>query len=93
MYLLIGVDVSCRISYSVVSYLYVSFSGLIIEVGEEKANFSAIIYLKSCSFCSEGFPLSLGAWDRLHYFIVALPGPSILLFYNSQLGVNSQSFH
>ena len=22
------------------------------------------------------FPLPLGAWDRLRYFIVALPGPS-----------------
>ena len=27
--------------------------------------------------CSEGFPLPLGAWDRLCYIIVALPGPSI----------------
>ena len=24
-----------------------------------------------------GFPLPLGAWDRLHYFIVSLPVPSI----------------
>ena len=24
-----------------------------------------------------GFLLSLGAWDRLHYFIVSLPWPSI----------------
>ena len=31
-------------------------------------------------FCSARFPLPLGAWDRLHYFIVALPGPSIQLF-------------
>ena len=26
----------------------------------------------------ERFPLPLGAWDGLRYFIVALPGPSIL---------------
>ena len=26
------------------------------------------------------FPLPLGAWDGLRYFIVALPEPSILLF-------------
>ena len=41
----IGVGVSCRISYSVVSYLDVSFSGLITSVGEERADFSAIVYL------------------------------------------------
>ena len=46
----IGVCVLCRISYSV-SYLYVSFSGLITS-----------------------------AMDRLCYFIVAIPGPSIKLF-------------
>ena len=27
--------------------------------------------------CLERFPLPLGAWDGLHYFIVALPEPSI----------------
>ena len=31
--------------------------------------------------CSERFPLPLCAWDRLRYFIVALPGPSIELFF------------
>ena len=41
----IGVGVPCRISYSVVSYLYVSFSCLITSVGEERANFSANVYL------------------------------------------------
>ena len=30
-----------------------------------------------CGFCLERFPLPLGAWDGLHYFIVALPEPSI----------------
>ena len=44
------------ISFSIASYLYVR---------EEKANVSAIVYLQLCGFCSEGFPLSLGAWDRL----------------------------
>ena len=33
-----------------------------------------------CGFCSERFPLPLGAWDGLNYFIVALPVPSIKLF-------------
>ena len=32
--MLIGVCVSCSIWYSVVSYLYISFSGLITSVGE-----------------------------------------------------------
>ena len=32
-------------------------------------------------FLLERFPLPLGAWDGQHYFIVALPKPSIYLFY------------
>ena len=41
-----GVGVSCRISYSVVSYLYVSLSGLVTSVGGESAIFSAfVLYL------------------------------------------------
>ena len=39
--------------------------------------FSAIIYLYLSDFCSGEFPLQLGAWDGLYYFIVALPGHSI----------------
>ena len=53
----------------------VSCSGSITLVGEERANLSAIVYL--CGFCSERFPFSFGAWNGLHNFIVALPGPSI----------------
>ena len=37
--MLIGVGVSCRISYHIVSNLYVSFSGLITSFGEEKVFF------------------------------------------------------
>ena len=51
------------------------------SVGEERANLSAIIYLLLCGFCPERFPLPLGAWDGLRYFIVALPEPSIKLFF------------
>ena len=57
--------------------MYVSCSGSITSVEEERTNFSAVVYLLLCGFCSEGFHLPLGAWDRLCYFIVALPGPSI----------------
>ena len=63
--------------YSIVSYLYVSCSGSITSVGEERASLSAVIYLWLCGFCSERFPLPLGAWAGLCCFIVALPGPSI----------------
>ena len=48
-----------------------------ISVGEERANLSTVVYLSLCGFFSERFPLPLGAWDELHYFIVALPEPSI----------------
>ena len=41
--MLIGVGVSYRISYSVVSYC-VSFRGLNTSIGEESADFSAIHY-------------------------------------------------
>ena len=41
------------------------------------ANLSAVVYLSFCGFCLERFPLPLGAWDGLRYFIVALPEPSI----------------
>ena len=47
----IGVDVSFRITYSIVSYLFVSCSGLITSVEEEMAIFPAIIYLLLCMFC------------------------------------------
>ena len=47
---------------------------------EERANLSAVVYLLLCGFCLERFPLPLGAWDGLRYFIVALPEPSIDYF-------------
>ena len=58
-------------------YLYVSCSGSITSVGEERASLSAIVYLLLCGFSSERFPLPLGACDGLRYFIVALPEPSV----------------
>ena len=36
--------VSCRISNSVVSYLYVTYSGLMMSIEEERADLSAIGY-------------------------------------------------
>ena len=40
-----GVGFSCCILYSFVVYLYVSGSGSITSVGEERANLSAVVYL------------------------------------------------
>ena len=40
-----GVGVSCRILYSIDSCLYVSCSGSITSVGEERAILSVIVYL------------------------------------------------
>ena len=59
--MLFGLGVSCRILSSVIGCLYVSCSGSITLVGEERANLSAIVYWKLCGFCSERFPLPLGA--------------------------------
>ena len=59
--MLFGVCVLCRILSSIVSYLYVSCSESITSVGEESANLSAFDYLKLYGFCSETFPLPLGA--------------------------------
>ena len=47
--------------YSVVSYLNVSFSRLITLVEEGRVNFSAIVSLLLCGFCSHESPLPFGA--------------------------------
>ena len=71
------VGFSCRNLYSFVVYLYVNGSGSITSVGDERANLSAVVYLSLCGFCLKMFPLLLGAWDGLRYFIMAFPEPSI----------------
>ena len=40
---------------------------------------SAVVCLWLCSFCLERFPL--GTWDGLRCFVVALPQPSMWLFF------------
>ena len=66
----IGVGVSCCISCSVVSYSYVSFSGLITSVGEERANFSVIVY--SCNYV-------VSIWMSFLFLLVLRIGCDILL--------------
>ena len=81
MYVLLnvfGVGVSCRILYSIDSYLYVSCSGPITSVMEERASLTAIVYLWLCGFCSGGVFSSSGCLGWAAFlFIVALPEPSI----------------
>ena len=48
-----GVGVSCRILYSIDRHFYVSCSGSITSVGEERANLSAILDLQLCGSSSE----------------------------------------
>ena len=75
--MLFGLGVSCRILYSFVSYLYVSRADHLSRLGKREL---ICLLLFSCNyvvFGSERFPLPLGAWDGLRYFIVVLPGPSI----------------
>ena len=72
-----GVGVSCRILYSFVGYLYVSGSGSITSVREEREIRFCYCSLVIIWFLLERFPLLLGAWDGLRYFILALPESSI----------------
>ena len=55
-----GVGVACRILYSFVGYLYVSGSGSITSVGEERAYFCYCL-LVIMWFLLKRFPLPLGA--------------------------------
>ena len=64
--MLIGVGVSCRISHSIVSCLYVSFSDMITSVGEE-----CYSLFELCDFHSQGFPLPLGTWDMRGYYLTS----------------------
>ena len=57
-----------------VSYLYVSCSGSIISVGEERAKFSGL-FSCTCNFVvsiQKGFLFLVGVWNGLHYVFVAL---------------------
>ena len=62
--MLFGVGVQCRILYSIVSYLYVSCSGSITSVGEERANLSAIVYFLFGEVSSSSWCLG---WAALFY--------------------------
>ena len=74
--MLFGVGVSCRILYSIVSYLYVSCSGSITLVVEERTKFTCN-YVVSVR---RGFLFRLVLGMGCVTFIVALPGPSIQMY-------------
>ena len=44
-----------------------------------------LLFTCNLGFCLERFPLPLGAWDGLLYFIVALPEPSIIYFNSTSV--------
>ena len=71
-----GVGVSCRILYSIVSYSYVSCSGTITSVGEERANFLLSFTCNYVVSVWRGF-LFLLVLGIDCYFIVAHPGHSV----------------
>ena len=64
--ILIRVCVTCRFSYLIVSYLSVSFRASITLVGEERAIFSANVYVVSVRTL---FTLTIYVWERLRNFI------------------------
>ena len=81
--MLIGVGALCHILYCIVSYLYVSFSGLITSIGDEKVIFfcyrlvNCIAIIMWFLFGGVSSSSRFSAWDRLRYFKMALPGHSI----------------
>ena len=75
--MLIGVGVLCHISYSIVSYLFVSCSGLVTSVREERERELFFLLSFTCMhviFCYEVFLLSL-AWDMLRYLSLVVRKP------------------
>ena len=67
-----------NINYTAVKYhsiLHGHVCIMVNSVGEERADCPAIDYLLFCGFCLEGFPLSLGAWDRLLHVHLSVKSP------------------
>ena len=71
--------VSCRVLYSFVVYLYVSVSGSLTSVGEERANFLLLFTCNYVVFVRRGF---LFLWVLGMGYAILL-GHSLSLPYNS----------
>ena len=68
--------------YSFVVYLYVNGGGLIASVGGSWFVCCCLPLVVWFLFGGGGgFPLPVGAWGGLRCFVVALPGPSMWLFF------------
>ena len=65
----------CRNLYSFVVYLYLSGSGSITSVGEQKANLSADVTCNYVVFVTCNYVVSVwrGAWDGLRYCFCGTP--------------------
>ena len=84
--MLFGVGVSCRILYSIVSYLCVGCSGSITSVGEERAYLSAIFTCNYVVSVRRGFlflmVLGMGCVIILcHYLVLPYTGRKQSVFY------------
>ena len=69
--MLFAVGVSCRILYSMVSYLYLSCNGSCNYLGWEERELSLLSF--TCNYVVsylERFPLPLSAWDGLRTNII-----------------------
>ena len=63
--------------YSIVSYVLYAVADLLPRLGMREL-ICLLSFTCNCVISvRKGFPLPLGAWDGLRYFIVVLPGPSI----------------
>ena len=71
--MLIDVNVSCLL---IINYM-LALMDYLLRLGKRGQFVSAFDYSLLCGFCSERFPLTLAAKDRLRYFIVAFPGLSM----------------
>ena len=68
--------ISARVTKQIVALFSKTFDKIhYLGLGRESC-LSVIVYSLVCCFCSKEFLLPLGAWERLRYIIVALPGPS-----------------
>ena len=87
--MLIGVGVSCCFLYSIVSYLYVSYSGLITSVGEERANY----LLFTCNHVvsvKRGFPFLLVHGQAVLFYCGTPWAVHIIILDLTQFSVGSQ---
>ena len=76
-FLLCAICRRCSVSCFVLpGLLVVNFSRFITSVWEGR-ELDILLWFARDFVASKDFPLPLGAWERLHYFIGAYPRPSV----------------